>query len=110
MIDLGIFDLGPEFEQAVGHCAAAAVTAAITLLDQGAMLDELVAVLAHVEGRFSVTVGPASKLFADAPELAFLVALGRSKFPPGCLPWVASLGTRLAWGAFRVAPATVVAA
>jgi hypothetical protein len=30
--------------------------------------------------------------------------------PPRCLPWVASLGARLAWVAFRVAKATVVLA
>jgi hypothetical protein len=74
------------------------------LLDQGAMLDELVAVVEYTDWGVSVRVARTMELLVDAPELTLLLVLSRGCVPPGYLPWIAVLGPRIAWGAFRVAP------
>ena len=93
-------DLGPEFEQTLRRYADPAVEAALVLLDRGAALDDLVALLGDPDEGLSVTVGPRSELLAEAPELALL--LFRGHVPSGCLQWVAFL--EVACGAFRVVP------
>jgi hypothetical protein len=103
-------DLGPALEQAVCGCSVTAAAAAMRLLEQGALLDELVAVLKCTDRGVSVTVARTLELLADAPELTLLLVLSRGCVPPGYLPWIAVLGPRVAWGAFRVAPMATVEA
>jgi hypothetical protein len=76
----------------------------MTLLDQGVMLDELVAVVTCTDRGVSLTVARTLELLADAPDLTLLLVLSRGCAPPGYLPWIAVLGPRFAWGGFRVAP------
>ena len=103
-------ELGPALEQAVCGCAVPAAAAVMTLLDQGALLDELVAVVRCTDRGVSVTVARTLELLTDAPELTLLLVLSRGCVPPGYLPWIALLGPRVAWGAFRVAPEATVEA
>ena len=103
-------ELGPELERAVSGCAVSAAAAAMTLLEQGALLDELVAVVDYADEGVRVKVAPALELFADAPELTLLLVLSHHRTPPGYLRWIALFGPRVAWGAFRVAPEATVEA
>ncbi len=93
-----------ELELTVNRCAAAAVTAAATLLERGAALDDLVAVLSDTEQETTVTVGPAAELLAETPDLMLHLRLNRSRVPAGYLAWIALVGGSIAWGAFSVVP------
>ena len=91
-----------QFEQALRYCADPAVTAALDLLNTGAALDELVAVLDASQGSLSVVVGRRHDLFAAAPELVQM--LSHHPVPLGDLQWLAVLGSQVAWGTFSVVP------
>ncbi len=93
-----------ELERAVNRCAAAAVTAAMTLLDRGATLEDLVAILSDTEQETTVTVGPAAELLAETPDLLLHLKANQSRVPAGYLAWIALVGRSIAWGAFSVVP------
>ncbi len=97
-------DLAPELERTLRLYADAAVAAALGLLDRGASLDDLVAILGNTDEGLSVTVGPRTELLAKVPELAGM--LRDEPVPSGYLQWVVFLDTQVACGAFRVVPWT----
>jgi hypothetical protein len=82
----------------------------MALLEQGASLDELVAVVYYADEGLRVRVARTLDVFAESPELTLLLVLSRGRVPAGHLPWIALLGSRAAWGAFRVAPETTAEA
>ncbi len=92
-----------ELEQVLRRCAGPAVTSAITLLNRGENVDELVAVMAYMQGGLKLAVGRANKLFEKTPSLLVESVLNREHVPVGYLQWVVLLAPRGAWGAFSVA-------
>jgi hypothetical protein len=99
-----------DLERNVGRYADAAVTAATMLLDQGATLDELIAVVADTEQGPGLTVGPVCAVLEDAPDLLFMLSLVQDDVPVGYLRWIAMVGPDIAWGSFCVAPKSRVEA
>ncbi len=99
--------LAHDVEREVRLYAPSAVAAAVSLIDRGAKLEDLAAVIRYAEDTLCFTVGQVSRFYADAPELAFLLLVIGGQVPPGHLPWLALLGSNgVAWGAFKVASST----
>ncbi len=81
------------------------------LLHRGAKLEDLIVVIGYADENLIYAVGPRTELFAEAPLLASLLRVAHCAHgEPGFLPWVALIGTDVAWGAFRVVPDRAVAA
>jgi hypothetical protein len=92
--------LDPRLARTLLEYAGPVIGTALGLLDRGAILDELVAVLDDADGHPSVTVGPREQLIANTPELALV--LSERRVPLGYLRWVALMDHVVASGAFRV--------
>jgi hypothetical protein len=97
-------DLAFELEHVLRRCAGPAVNCAVTLLNRGERVDDLVAVMAHTDDGLRLAVGRAANLFASTPELMIESIRNRDCVPLGYLQWVALLAPKVAWGAFSVTP------
>ncbi len=99
-IAIAVPSLDLQLARTLLRFAGPVVATALGLLDRGATLDELVAVLDDADGQPNVTVGSRKQLLADVPELALV--LSERQVPLGYLQWVAFMDKRVASGAFRV--------